>query len=116
MSNDEELEKLRQKRIQELRRQQADQNQNQMEQQQAALEARKQMILRKILSSEARSRLANIRLSRPQYAQKIELQLIQAFQSGGLRGKIPLSDDQFKNLLKKLHQQTKKRERKIKFR
>jgi DNA-binding TFAR19-related protein (PDSD5 family) len=44
------------------------------------------------------------------------LQLIQAFQSGAFRGRIPLTDDLFKQLLKQLHNQTQTRETKIKFR
>lgn len=116
MSEDEDLQKLREQRMQELQQQQAEQNQNMMAQQQAMLEAQKAMILQKILSSDARARLANIRLARPQFAQNIEMQLIQVFQNGGLRGRIPLSDDQFKALLKQLHQQSNKRERKIQFR
>ena len=116
MSNDEELKKLREQRMQELREQQSAQNQQLREQQQAALETQKTLIIQKILSSEARSRLANIRLARPHYADQIELQLIKAFQTGALRSRIPLTDDQFKNMLKQLHNQTQTRERKIKFR
>ncbi len=116
MSEEDELQKLREQRMQELRRQQAEQQQNQMQHQQAAVDAQKQAILRIILSSEARSRLANIRLARPQFAQTIELQLIQAFQGGTLRGQTPLSDQRFKQLLQQLHDQTKTRERQIKFR
>lgn len=116
MSEDDELRKLREQRMEQLRRQQIEQQQQQRDQQEALIEAQKQMLLRKILSSDARSRLANIRLARPQYAQQIEMQLLQIFQSGRLQGQIPLSDIQFKNLLKKLHELTQKRDRKIEFR
>ena len=116
MSNDEELKKLREQKIQQMRQQQAEQEQYQAQQQHAALDARKQQLMQQILSSEARSRLANIRLARPQHAQQIEVQLLQAFQAGSLRGHIPLSDTKFKTILKQLHNQTPKRERKIEFR
>ena len=121
MSNDDELNKLREQRMQELREQQlreqqSAQNQQRLAQQQATLEQQKKLILQKILTSEARSRLANIQLARPQYADQLVMQLIQAFQSGALRGRIPLTDDQFKNLLKDLHNRTQTREPQIKFR
>jgi programmed cell death protein 5 len=65
-------------------------------------------------SSDARSRLTNIKMARPQFAEQIEMSLIQAVQSGGLRGKLPLTDEQFKNILVSLQQQNRKREGKIK--
>ncbi|MHA1775358.1 MAG: DNA-binding protein [Promethearchaeota archaeon] len=118
MSDDEELRKIREQRMAELQKQQAMQQQNaiQQQRQQQALEAQKQMLLARILSSEARSRLANIKLARPEFAESLELQLIQAYQSGALRGKTPLSDEFFKGLLKQLQNQTKKPSGKITFR
>lgn len=115
--SDEELRRLREKKLAEIQQQQAANNfqQQQNTQRQAEFEAQKQNLLRAILSPEARSRLANIQLARPQFAQTIELQLIQAYQTGALRGKTPLLDETFKNLLIQLQKQSKKRESKIKF-
>jgi programmed cell death protein 5 len=120
MSKDEELEKLRQKRLAELQAQQAAQQQdseNQYasnQQQQAQYEAQKNALMQKILSSDARARLTNIKMARPEFAEQIEMSLIQAVQSGSLRGKLPLSDEQFKNILIQLQKQTPKRDSKIK--
>ncbi len=117
MSEDEELRKLREQRLAEMQQQQQAQQiqQSQMAaQQNANLQAQKQAILGKILSSEARARVANIRMARSEFAENLELQLIQAYQSGALRGQIPLSDEKLKALLIQL-QQSQKRERKIKF-
>lgn len=118
MSEDEELRKLRDQRMAELQKQQQAMNQQDaiQQQQKQAFEAQKQMLLARILSSEARSRLANIKLARPEFAESLEIQLIQAYQSGALRGKTPLSDESFKNLLKQLQNQTKKPSGKITFR
>ena len=119
MSKDEELEKLRQKKLEEMQKQAAQQQdyENQMasqqNQQQAQYEAQKQALLLRILSSDARARLTNIKMARPEFAEQIEMSLIQAVQQGGLRGKLPLSDDQFKNILIQLQGQTKKRDSKI---
>ncbi|WP_457559513.1 DNA-binding protein [Candidatus Harpocratesius sp.] len=117
MSDDEELKKLRAQRMTELQNQQAQQQQQEalQQQQKQALEAQKQMLLMHILSSEARSRLANIKLARPEFGANIELQLIQAYQSGALRGKTPMSDEFFKSLLMQLQNRTKKRTGKIVF-
>jgi programmed cell death protein 5 len=70
--------------------------------------------MRKILSAEGRQRLENIRLVKPQFAEQIELQLIQLFQSGRLKGAIPLPDKAFKNLLEQITSQEKKRNFNIK--
>jgi programmed cell death protein 5 len=119
MSKDEELEKLRQKKLEEMQRQAAQQQdyENQMasqqNQQQAQYDAQKQALLQRILSSEARARLTNIKMARPEFAEQIEMSLIQAVQQGGLRGKLPLSDEQFKNILIQLQGQNKKRDSKI---
>ena len=114
--SDKELEKLREKRMEELQRQQIQQQQYQnMQQQQKELENQKEIILRQILSSAARARLQNLRMSRPDYAQSIEMQLIQLFQQGVLQSQmqIPLSDEVFKSILKK-SQEKQKRDTKIK--
>lgn len=108
--SDEELEALRQKKLAALKEQAA---QEQMQDQAAAeVQAQKEAILRQILTPEARQRLTNVRMVRPQMAEQIELQLIQLASSGRLRGRV--TDEQLKGLLKQL--QGTERERKVKFR
>jgi len=63
-------------------------------------EEQKKELLRKILSAEARERLARIRLAKPEFAEKVEQILITLFLQG--RIKEQLSDEKFKELLKKL--------------
>ena len=113
-----ELDEIRQKRMAELEAQQAA-AQNQMQQQaaqqaqqqeaQRQFEAQKKQILGQILTPEARNRLANLRLTKPELVNQIELQLIQSAQAGSLRGKV--TDEQLKVLLKQIAGQ--KREIKI---
>lgn len=104
---DDELEQIRQKRMMELQNQlQAQQQDQQMQEQ---VEQQKQVILKKILTPEARSRLANLSLAKPEFAQNIELQLIQLSQMGRLQSQI--TDAQLKDMLQKLVQ--RKRETKI---
>ncbi len=112
MSNDEELNNIRRRKLEELRQQAA--QQQIAEAQQKEFEEKKYLIMRKILSVEGRQRLENIRIVKPQYAEQIEMQLIQLFQSGQLRGATPLPDKAFKKLLEQLSTLGRKKEFKIK--
>ncbi len=113
-----ELVEIRQKRMAELQAQQAAM-QNQAQQQamaqaqqqeaQAQFEAQKKQILGQIMTPEARQRLANLKLTKPELVNNIELQLIQSAQAGSLRGKV--TDEQLKVLLRQIAGQ--KREIKI---
>ena len=108
--SDEELEAIRQRKMAELQ-QQALREQSQ-EQAVAEAQAQKESILRKILTPEARARLSNIKMVKPEFAEQIEMQLIQLASSGKLRGQV--TDDQLRTLLVQL--QEKERERKVTFR
>ena len=108
--SDDELDAIRQRKLAELQQQAA---QEQVADQQAAeAEAQKEAILRQILTPEARQRLTNIRMVKPQMAEQIEIQLIQLAGSGRLRSRV--SDEQLKALLKQI--QGRERERKVTFR
>jgi programmed cell death protein 5 len=108
--SDEELEDIRKRKLASLREQALE---DQVREQQAAeAEAQKEAILRQILTPEARSRLTNIRMVKPQVAEQIELQLIQLASSGRLRARV--TDEQLKALLQQITGQ--ERERKISFR
>jgi programmed cell death protein 5 len=105
--SDEELDGIRRRKLLAMQQRMTDeQKQTQAEQQ---LEAQKQELLRQILSPEARQRLANLKLIKPEFTEQLELQLIQLAQSGKLN--IPMSDAQLKQILIQL--QSRKRETKI---
>lgn len=100
---DDELDALRQRRYSDLQRAAIDeQRQNETRRQ---LDAQKQAALKQILTTEARQRLTNIRMVKPEFAEQIELQLIQLAQSG--RIKVPITDDQLKEALARLQSQRK---------
>jgi len=110
MSDEEEeeaLEGLRRRRLLELQQRLAQEQQRIQAQQQ--VEMQKQAILRRILTPDARQRLTNLKMVRPEFAEQLELQLIQLAQQGRLN--IPLNDEQLKELLAKL--QSGRREIKI---
>ena len=105
--SDEELAAIRRKKLSAMQQRTTDeQKQAQAEQQ---LEAQKQELMRQILSPEARQRLTNLKMVKPQFTQQLELQLIQLAQAGKLP--IPLPDAQLKQILIQL--QSRKRETKI---
>jgi programmed cell death protein 5 len=105
--SDDELEELRRRKLSALQRQASEeQRQGQVQQE---LEAQKQALLRSILSPEARQRLTNLKMVKPEFTEQLELQLIQLAQQGKLP--IPLADKQLKEILTQL--QTRRRETKI---
>ena len=112
LSDDEELENIRRRKLEELRQQAAQQQKAEVQHQE--FEEKKYIIMRKILSVEGRQRLENIRIVKPQFAEQIELQLIQLFQSGKLRGATPLPDKAFKKLLEQISTFDRKKEFNIK--
>jgi len=69
-------------------------------------EVQKKLAIQQILTPEARSRLANIRAAKPEFAEQIELQLIQLAQSGRLTSQI--TDMQLREILKRLQQRKRK--------
>ena len=106
-SEDEELDELRQRRLLALQKQMAEEQRQGQAQQQ--LEMQKQALLRKLLTPEARQRLTNLKMVRPEFTEQLELQLIQLAQQGKLP--IPLADEQLKKILIQL--QSQKREPRI---
>jgi programmed cell death protein 5 len=98
MSEDDELEELRRRRALELQKNLAqDQQQSDAEKR---LESQKQVLMRRILTQEARQRLANLKMVKPEFASQLELQLIQIAQQGKIE--LPIGDEQLKDILQKL--------------
>lgn len=64
------------------------------------IEQIKKMILRNVLTKEARERLNRIKLVKPELAMQLELYLVQLYQSGKLRGQ--MTDEQLKDILQML--------------
>ena len=67
---------------------------------QQQLESQKQALLRRILTPEARSRLTNLNMVKPEFTEQLELQLIQLAQQGRIN--LPITDEQLKELLVRL--------------
>lgn len=102
MDESDELERLRRERLAQA---QAEQGQSQeaaeqAERRRAEEQARRDAVLRQILTPEARERLTRIRIARPDQAQALEQQLVALAQSGRLQQK--LTDDDIKAILARL--------------
>ncbi len=104
--SDRELEEIKRRKLEELR---ALMEQKRREEEQTAAEVEKVLILRRILTPEARSRLANLRLIRPQLVAALENYLISLYQMGRITRQI--TDDELKRILARL---VRKREYRIK--
>jgi programmed cell death protein 5 len=102
--SDEELDQIRKRKL--LSMQQRVSDEQRQVQEESQYEAQKQALLAKILAPEARQRLNNLKMVKSEFAEQIELQLIQMAQAGKLP--IPLSDLQLKQILIQL--QSRKRE------
>jgi programmed cell death protein 5 len=97
---DEELEELKLRKIAEMRKRIEEERERR---------ARIEAILRQILTPEARERLYNLRLVKPELARALEEQLVLLAQSG--RVPIPITDEFLKKLLSELHEQTRRETR-----
>jgi programmed cell death protein 5 len=107
MSNSDDIGALKEKRLAEMRRRATEEDRAESMKREA--EAQKQNVLRVILSPEARSRINNLKMVRSDFADQLELQLIQLAQQGRLP--VPLTDEYLKKILADL--QEKKRDIRI---
>ncbi|NIB99797.1 DNA-binding protein [Halobacterium sp. R2-5] len=103
--DDERLEELRQQKKEQLKQQQQQQQQGggreaaqQAQREQA--EQQKQALLRQHLTDGARKRLNTIKMSKPEFAEKAEQQILALAQSGRLQDQI--DEEQMKELLREL--------------
>jgi programmed cell death protein 5 len=106
MSNspdDDRLEELREQKRKELEQRKQGQSPQDQEAQEAAqqqAEAQKEAMLKQHLTDGARQRLNAVQMSKPQFADKVEQQIIALARSGRIQDRI--DEDQMKSLLKEL--------------
>ena len=106
MSNspdDDRLEELREQKRKELEQRQqggSPQDQEAQEAAQQQAEAQKEAMLKQHLTDGARQRLNAVQMSKPEFAEKVEQQIIALARSGRIQDRI--DEDQMKALLKEL--------------
>ncbi|SER22944.1 DNA-binding protein [Natrinema salaciae] len=98
--DEEKLEELRQKKMEQLQDRAESQGEGGQEAAQQQAEAQKKAVLRQHLTDEARKRLNTVKMSKPQFGEQVERQVISLARSGRIQGKI--DDDKMKQLLKEL--------------
>jgi len=101
---DEELEEIKRRQYEALLRKLEEEKRRKEEE--AAREAQTQAILRRILTSKARERLANVKLVRPDLARAVEDYLINQALTGQLRSVI--DDDTLKRILLELDSRSRR--------
>jgi programmed cell death protein 5 len=107
LEDEENIEELRRRKMLELQARATEmQRQEELRRQ---YDVQKKLALQQILTPDARSRLANIRAAKPEFAEQIEIQLIQLAQSGRVSSQI--TDAQLKEILRRV--QDRKRDIKI---
>jgi len=94
-AEDSELEEIRMRKLLELQKKLEEERKR--KEQEALMEARREAILRSILTERARERLANVKLVKPDLARGVEDLIIQLVQSGRLSP--PVDEDIVKELL-----------------
>lgn len=99
----EDIEDLKKEKLRQLKGQ--EQKKEIEQEKKKELEKQKKKLLRKVLTSDARSRLSNLRLAKPDFTEKIELQLIQIARTG--RIDLPITDEQLQKILKKFQNNKK---------
>ena len=107
--DDKELEELRRRKLAEL---QAALAKKKEEEERKAAEALREAILRRYLTAEARARLSNVKLVRPELALQVENYIIALAQSGRLTR--PLTEEDIKELLGQLTEERKETRIRIK--
>ena len=110
--DDERIEELRQEKMEKLQEQaegggggggRADEAAQQAAQEQA--DAQRQALLKQYLTDGARQRLNAVQMSKPDFADKVEQQVVALAQSGRLQDRI--DEEQMKKLLKELQPDSK---------
>ena len=79
-----------------------DNENNLAQEKEAQLNAQKEIILRQVMSSEARNRLNNVRMVKPDLAYLVENYLLNLAAQGKITGQI--SDEQLKQILSSVQQ------------
>lgn len=99
--NDEKLQELREEKLEQLKEQQGEGGDGEAaEAQRQQAEAQRKAMLRQALTDGARKRLNTVQMSKPEFGEQVEQQIVALAQSGRLQGKI--DEEKMKELLREL--------------
>lgn len=104
--NDERLQELREEKLEQLKEQQGGQGEAEAaEAQRQQAEAQKKALLRQALTDGARKRLNTVQMSKPEFGDQVEQQIVALVRSGRLQGKI--DEEKMKDLLQEMKPESK---------
>ncbi len=103
--NDEKLQELREEKLEQLKEQQGEGGGEAAEAQRQQAEAQKKAVLRQALTDGARKRLNTVQMSKPEFGEQVEQQIVALAQSGRLQGKI--DEEKMKELLQEMKPESK---------
>lgn len=95
-----DIEEIRKKKMEEMKRKAQDEQQEELEKRQEEAEMKKEAVLKECLTSDARKRLNTVEMAKPEFAEKVEQQIVALSQSGRLQDKI--SEEEMKEILKEM--------------
>ena len=98
--SDEELERLREQKREQLKEQMDEGDDDAREAQRQQAEAQKKAVLRQHLTDGARKRLNTVKMSKPEFGEQVEQQVIGLAQSGRIQDKI--DEEKMKALLQEI--------------
>lgn len=98
--DEDELAELREERLEELQEKQSEGDEEAREDARQQAEAQKKAILKQALTDGARQRLNTVRMSKPDFAEQVEQQLVSLAGSGRLGDRI--TEEQMKELLQEM--------------
>ncbi|PSQ13626.1 DNA-binding protein [Halobacteriales archaeon QS_8_69_73] len=103
--DEEELEELRQRKMEQLKDRQGGEGEEAREAQRQQAEAQREAMLKQALTDGARKRLNTVKMSKPQFGEKVEQQVVALAQSGRLQGKI--DEEKMKEILEEMKPDSK---------
>jgi programmed cell death protein 5 len=98
--SDEDLEELREKKMEQLKEQQGEGQSEAADAQRQQAEAQRKAVLRQALTDGARKRLNTVKMSKPEFGEQVEQQIVALAQSGRLQGQI--DEEKMKELLQEM--------------
>lgn len=101
--DEDELEKLKEKKKEELKEGGAGEQQEKMKEE---MEKKRKQELRKVLTKDAMERLGRVRLANEQLASQLETYLVRLSQAGQIKNKV--TEDKLKQILKSVKEEQKK--------
>lgn len=100
MTDEDDLDKIREEKMRKLREQAQADDQEAREEQQRAAEQQREALLKQYTTADARKRLNTVKMAKPELANQVEQQLIALIQQGRIRDGQEINEDQMREILK----------------